>query len=89
MLIQWSGSAARRICPGLDFAEAILFANITHLLAVFDIALVPGNPRPARTAEGDIALDTVGAAAYVLPSPLLSLLLPPTESLGADADGVG
>ena len=64
-----------RICPGLDFAEAILFANVTHLLAVFDITRMPGNPAPARTADGDIALDTVGAAACVpsLLPPLLTL----------------
>ncbi|KAH9911659.1 cytochrome P450 [Fomitopsis serialis] len=53
----------RRICPGLDFAEAILFANISHILTVFDV--VPTGDAPILTPDGDVALKTVGAAAYV------------------------
>jgi len=53
----------RRICPGLDFAEAILFANISHMLTVFDV--VPTGDAPSLTPDGDVALKTVGAAARV------------------------
>ncbi|TFY62393.1 hypothetical protein EVJ58_g3901 [Rhodofomes roseus] len=51
----------RRICPGLDFAEVILFANIAHILTVFDV--VPTGDPPRLTSDGDVELTTVGAAA--------------------------
>ncbi|PCH33073.1 cytochrome P450 [Wolfiporia cocos MD-104 SS10] len=53
----------RRICPGLDFAEAILFMNITHILAVFDI--LPTDSAKTPTSDEDIEMKTVGAACRV------------------------
>ncbi|KAI0727629.1 cytochrome P450 [Fomitopsis betulina] len=61
----------RRICPGLDFAEAILFATITHILTVCDISLAQGGPAPVHTPDRDIALKTVGAAARVMCAPCI------------------
>ncbi|KAH9836725.1 cytochrome P450 [Rhodofomes roseus] len=57
----------RRICPGLDFAEVILFANIAHILTVFDV--VPTGDPPRLTSDGDVELTTVGAAARVASLP--------------------
>ncbi|KAI0935585.1 hypothetical protein AcV5_003970 [Taiwanofungus camphoratus] len=65
----------RRICPGLEFAEAILFANISHMLTLFDIlpanadvdAVSPNmtsgdlSPNPGR----DVEMKTTGAAGRV------------------------
>ena len=74
---------------GLDFAESILFVNVSHILSAFDITLMPGDPRPARTADGDIVLDTIGAAAYIFPFFPLLLLFTMAMIMDVCADDVG
>ena len=51
-----------RTCPGRYLADALLFSNFAHVLAVFDVSLPPEAEKAQRAADERMKVKSNGAA---------------------------